>query len=170
MLPARAVSLSAVAIMVVSMAATSVQAQKVYSCKDYTNAIVKNSVEDILRPVVQKNPGLKKLSQKALVHKAGQMLMTAPNPSFKSYGFMMLLWYGGKEGRGLAAKGAPHFKTPADKAYLNLALGLFGMSSNSRAKAQSGRKMVAAMRKTGLIKTLTPEMWAQLTTKCQLPK
>jgi hypothetical protein len=64
---------------------------------------------------VEANPNLKKLEGNDLATTAGKLFLTAERPDFKAYGYMMLLWYGGKGGRALVAEAGSQLQTEEDR-------------------------------------------------------
>ena len=139
------------------------------ACSDLANAIVENAAKDVLGEAVKSNPDLQKLSGHALAMAAGRQFLTAERPDFKAYGYMLLLWYGGEEGRDLVAKVGPELTTEEDRAHLYFVMGLAQLRAQNAKTAATGRDYIRQMRDSGKVTFVTDEMWDLLIDKCRLP-
>lgn len=75
------------------------------------DTIARQATQEVLQDAIEADPSLKDLSEEELAKKAGRIFPSAERPDFKVYGFIMLLWFGGEEGRSIAAKGAVELAT-----------------------------------------------------------
>ena len=144
-------------------------AQETQTCQDLANAIVKQATTDVLRDAVNDSPALQKLSDEELVLKAGKIFLGAERPDFKAYGYMMLLWYGGKTGRDLVTEIGPKLATEDDRAHYYFVLGLYQLQSKKPDVATTGRDYIRQMRDSGKVKFVNDDMWTALIEECRLP-
>lgn len=139
-------------------------------CRAEVDAIVKGATTDIMKKVVKDNPDIAALGGKELAIRSGKRLLSAPRGSFKAYGWMMLLWYGGKEGRALVAQSGPKLETEEARAYLYYVMGLWQLRANNAETATKGRTLLSQVRDTGKITFAPDEMWTLFLEGCELPK
>lgn len=139
------------------------------TCKDFANEIVQRATTGVLKDAVEENPELKKLTDEQLVLTAGPIFLKAERPDFKSYGYMMLLWYGGQKGRDLVAQMAPKLETEADRAHYYFVLGMHQIRSNKPDIAATGRDYIRQMRDSGKVEFVNDAMWTGLIDECRLP-
>jgi hypothetical protein len=138
------------------------------TCSALADSIVDTATRDVLTTAVKENPQLKKLEGNDLASAAGKLFLTAERPDFKAYGYMMLLWYGGKDGRDLVSEVGAQLQTEEDRAHFYFVLGLFQLRSTDAKIAATGRDYVRQMRDSGKVTFVNDAMWDQLA-KCQLP-
>jgi len=146
-----------------------VSAQETPTCQDLANEIVKSATTGVLKDAVEAKPELKQLSDEELVLKAGRIFLAAERPDFKAYGYMMLLWFGGKTGRELVVNIAPKLNTEADRAHYYFVLGLYQLRSSEPEVAAKGRDYVRQMRDSGKVEFVEDGTWDDLITGCRLP-
>ena len=139
------------------------------ACKDVANGIVQTATRDVLKDAVANSPALQNLSEKELVLTAGQQFLTAERADFKAYGYMMLLWYGGQEGRELVKNIGPKLDTEEDRAHYYFVLGLHQLRAAKSETAATGRDYIRQMRDSGKVTFVPDEMWRQLIDDCSLP-
>ncbi len=139
------------------------------TCSDVTNAIVQQATRDVLSDALKTNPALKKLSSEQLAKVAGEKFLSADRPDFKAYGFMMLLWYGGKEGRDLVANASEKLATEEERAHLFFVMGMFQLRSPNPKSASAGRNLIRQIRDSGKVTFVNDAMWDQLIKECRLP-
>jgi hypothetical protein len=139
------------------------------ACKEIVNGIVQTATRDVLKDAVANSPELQKLSEQELVLTAGKTFLTAERPDFKAYGYMMLLWYGGKQGQELFTNVAPTLDTEVDRAHYYFVLGLYQMRAATPKVAATGRDYVRQMRDSGKVTFVPDDMWRQLIDDCSLP-
>jgi len=138
------------------------------SCATVANSVVKDAVEDVLGKAVKDNPELKKLSQKELVKRSGNVLLTAERPGIQAYGFMMLMWYGDQADRDKVAKTAAALQTEQQRAHFYFVLGLNQIRSKTPKVAAEGRDYIRQIRDTGHVTFVNDAMWKSLIDDCQL--
>lgn len=144
-------------------------AEEAPTCKDLTNEIVKSATTGVLKDAVEAKPELRQLTDEELVLKAGRIFLAAERPDFKAYGYMMLLWYGGKTGRELVVNIAPKLDTEADRAHYYFVLGMYQLRSTDPEVAAKGRDYVRQMRDSGKVQFVENGTWDDLITGCRLP-
>jgi hypothetical protein len=124
---------------------------------------------DVLSDAVKTNPKLKDMDGNELASEAGKIFLTAERPNFKAYGYMMLLWYGGAEGRDLVTKVGSGLETEEDRAHFYFVLGLFQLRAKEAKVAATGRDYIRQMRDSGKVTFVPDAMWDQLISECRLP-
>jgi hypothetical protein len=139
------------------------------TCRDVTDAIVQQTTRDVLSDALKSNPDLKKLSSEQLAKVGGKTFLAADRPDFKAYGFMMLLWYGGKEGRDMVANASEKLTTEEDRAHLFFVMGMFQLRSPNPKSASAGRNLIRQIRDSGKVTFAPDAMWDQLIKDCRLP-
>lgn len=139
------------------------------ACRNVTDAIVQQTTRDVLSDALKSNPDLKKLSSEQLAKVAGKTFLTADRPDFKAYGYMMLLWYGGKEGRDMVANASEKLDTEEERAHLFFVMGMFQLRSPNPKSASAGRNLIRQLRDTGKVTFVNDAMWDQLIKDCRLP-
>lgn len=144
-------------------------AQAAPTCKAAANDIVTGTTRDILEKVVDENPDLKSLGESELVKVAGTKLLTAERADFQAYGYMMLLWFGGKEGRAQVTEVAPTLKTEEQRAHYYFVLGLHQIRADGAKTALTGRDYIRQMRDSGKVAFVGDDMWSLLIETCTLP-
>ena len=137
------------------------------ACAALADTIVETATRDVLRDAVEANPELKELDGNELASGAGRIFLTADRPDFKAYGYMMLLWYGGKDGRDLVAQAGPELQTEEDRAHYYFVLGLFQLRSKDAATAATGRDYIRQMRDSGKVTFVSEAVWDQLDQQVQ---
>jgi len=138
------------------------------TCRIAADNIVHTATTELLQEVVNNNPNLQQLDEQELVIEAGKKLIEAPRPDFKARGWMMLLWYGGKQGQEIVAKSAESLQTEEDRAHLYFVMGLFQLTSQQADTAAGGRTLLSQVKDTGKVTFVPNDMWTVLET-CQLP-
>lgn len=155
--------------LVIGLTFTSPALAQQMTCRDLADVIVQQATTDVLADAVKKNPSLKELDEGELAKVAGKTFLGAERPDFKAYGFMMLLWYGGDEGRSIAAQGAADLQTEEERAHFFFVQGLFQLRSPKAGSAAQGRDVVRQVRDSGKVTFVEDAMWDQLINQCQLP-
>jgi hypothetical protein len=158
---------AAAVLICISLSASPAFAQD--ACCDVTNAIVQQATRDVLSEALKTNPALKTLSSEELAKVAGKTFLGADRPDFKAYGYMMLLWYGGKEGRDMVANASGTLATEEERAHLYFVMGLFQLRSSNPKTASTGRDYIRQMRDSGKVTFVNDAMWDQLIKGCRLP-
>jgi len=140
------------------------------TCQAEVDAIVKTNTTDLLTSVINENPGLAELSEKELVLASGKTLLSAPTGDLKAHGWMMLLWYGGEEGRNLVAESGPTLETEEARAHLYYVMGLWQLRADDAETAAKGRDLLSQVRDTGKVTIAPDEMWTLVLEECELPE
>lgn len=152
------------------MAASSAGAQETdVPCRELADSLARQATREVLADAVEADPSLKHLSEEELAKKAGRIFLSAERPDFKAYGFIMLLWFGGEEGRGIAAQGAADLETEDDRAHFYFVQGMYQLRASSSELASTGRDYIRQIRDTGKVTFVSDDMWDQLINRCRLP-
>lgn len=139
------------------------------TCRNTVDAIVKTETTELLRTVVERDPVLAEMDEETLVLEGGKILLKSPRPDFKARGWMMLLWYGGKEGQDIVANSAETLETEEDRAHLYLVMGMYQLRAQSPDTAAGARNLLAQVKDTGKVSFLPDEMWTLFLETCELP-
>ncbi|MGE3987454.1 hypothetical protein [Pseudorhodoplanes sp.] len=139
------------------------------TCRDLVDGIVRQATSDVLSDAAKARPSMKELGSEQLARLAGKQFLGADRADFKAYGYMMLLWYGGKEGRDIAASHSASLSTEEDRAHFYFVLGLFQLRSANIKTANTGRDYIRQVRASGKVTFVKDEMWNELETGCRLP-
>ncbi|MFD0986036.1 hypothetical protein [Methyloligella solikamskensis] len=140
------------------------------SCQAEVDAIVKSTTTDLLRQAIADKPELAELEEKELVLRSGQTLLTAPRGDIKAYGWMMLLWYGGPEGRNIVVESGPTLETEEARAHLYYVMALWQLRADDPETAAKGRDLLSQVRDTGKVTFAPDEMWTLFLEECSLPE
>lgn len=159
-----------IAVVASILAASSAGAQETsVSCRDLADSLARQATREVLADAIEANPSLKELSEEELAKKAGRIFLSADRPDFKAYGFIMLLWFGGEEGRSIAAQGAAELETEDDRAHFYFVQGMYQLRASDLKLANTGRDYIRQMRDTGKVTFVSDAMWDQLINQCRLP-
>lgn len=139
-------------------------------CQTEVDGIVKTTTTDLLQQAIADHPELAELEEKELVLRSGQTLLSAPRGDFKAYGWMMLLWYGGEEGRNLVVESGPKLETEEARAHLYYVMGLWQLRADDAETAAEGRDLLSQVRDTGKVSFAPDEMWTLFLEECDLPE
>jgi hypothetical protein len=159
------------ACLLVSLAVTAAAAQPAHSaaCQAEVDGIVKSTTTDLLTSVIKERPELAELSEEELVLQSGKTLLSAPSGDMKAYGWMMLLWYGGEDGRNMVAESGPTLETEEARAHLYYVMGLWQLRADDPETAAKGRDLLSQVRDTGKVTFAPDEMWTLFLEECELP-
>lgn len=152
------------------LAASSAGAQETdVPCRDLADSLARQATREVLADAIEANPSLKQLSGEELAKNAGRIFLSAERPDFKAYCFIMLLWFGGEEGRGIAAEGAAALETEDDRAHFYFVQGMYQLRASDSELANTGREYIRQVRDTGKVTFVADHMWDQLINQCRLP-
>ncbi|ODA66290.1 hypothetical protein A7A08_02937 [Methyloligella halotolerans] len=140
------------------------------TCQAEVDQLVKSNTTDLLNSVIEEKPELADISEEQLVIQSGQILLGSPRGDLKAHGWMMLLWYGGEEGRNMVAESGPTLETEEARAHLYYVMGLWQLRADDPETAAKGRELLSQVRDTGKVTFAPDEMWTMLLEECDLPE